>query len=168
MKLANIISVIPLLYFGISFISIIIKYLTKVNIVRNAIHLYGLLLSTFTAAFMKLFVPYPSWFYEYTKRPIDASDCDYFSSNGFKGGDPGFPSGHMTSTSYVVMYSILYLLQKKPFFYIPIILLNIALLIIMGWARMVKKCHNFVQVIGGILLGSIMAHYFYNIKIDLS
>ena len=111
MKLANIISVFPLLYFGISFVSIIIKYVTKVNIVRNAIHLYGLLLSTFTAAFMKLFVSYPLWFHEYTKRPLDARDCDYFSSNGFKGGDPGFPSGHMTSTSYVVMYNILYLLR---------------------------------------------------------
>jgi membrane-associated phospholipid phosphatase len=163
MNLANIISFIPLLYFVFSFCSIIIKYLKQKNIIPNAIHLYGLLLATFTAAFMKIFIPYPKWFYSYTRRPLGAKDCDYCSSNGGKEGDPGFPSGHMTSTSYIVMYNILYLLDNNVTLSGLLILLNLAFLLIMGWARIIKKCHNLVQVIGGTLLGSIIGYYFYNI-----
>ena len=72
----------------------------------------------------------------------------------------------MTSTSYIVMYNILYLLNNDVVFSSTLIILNVLLLIIMGWARIIKKCHNLFQVIGGTMIGSIIAYYFY--KIDLS
>jgi len=165
MNIANILSFIPLFFFLSSFLSIIINFIVNVNVLPNIIHFFGLILSTFTSEFLKAFIPYPDWCVKYTLRPIGANGCDYCSSNGIQEGKPGLPSGHMASTSYFVVYNILYSIKNKIKYSVQFIILNVILLISMGWARITKKCHNLLQVLLGTLLGSTYAYFFYNINI---
>ena len=66
------------------------------------------------------------------------------------------PSGHMTTTSFVVIYNIL-----KNNYSPKIVITNIILVCFMGWARITKKCHNLSQVIAGTLLGCLMGSLFF-------
>ena len=159
LKLANIISFLPLLIFIIEFIIIIKKYLLNQPFLNNLTYYYGLILSPSIAQVLKYIIPYPKWMHKYTKRPDGARDCNYFSNNGLRPqNSPAMPSGHMTTTSYFVMYnSLSYIKQNKLINIIPYILL----VIVMGWARIYKLCHNLIQVIFGIILGSILGLLFF-------
>jgi len=42
-----------------------------------------------------------------------------------------------------------------------LIFINLLFIILMGWARHYKKCHNLVQIIGGTIFGSIVALFFF-------
>lgn len=151
---ANIISFLPFLFFILKFIDILYQYIkNKKEVIRKIIYFYFLVVSTFSAEMLKVIVPYPKWFYKYSMRPKGAENCDYFSSNGpVKINTPGLPSGHMTTTTFVMLSFILENIES------PIkILLSIIFIIMMGWARIYKKCHNKTQVLAGTLLGSIFA-----------
>ena len=151
--IANILSFMPLLFFTFEFINILVKYYKKINFNNNLKYYFGLLLSPTLAQFLKYIIPYPKWMHNYTMRPDGAYDCNYFSNNGIRpSNSPAMPSGHMTTTSYFVVYNILK--YRKS---IPIIISNLVLLIAMGWARIYKLCHNVIQVIFGTLLGSTIA-----------
>ena len=114
-------------------------------------------------------IKYPSFLYHITRRPKGASNTDYFCRNGIrKYGTPGFPSGHMTTMSFFGVFMILvkwknYLGTPKQFIKdnIYFISLNIFLIVITGWARYYKKCHNIFQIIGGTILGSTYAYLLY-------
>ena len=43
-----------------------------------------------------------------------------------------------------------------------LIFFNLLLILFMGWARHYKKCHNLIQIIGGTILGSIVALFFFS------
>lgn len=109
-------------------------------------------------------LPYPKCLYNITRRPKGAENCDYLSKNGpAKENAPGFPSGHMTTTAFYVVYKFLEnngsnLNQKERFFLV-------SLVIIMGWARYYKKCHNLTQIFGGVILGSSMAYMVNYLKV---
>jgi membrane-associated phospholipid phosphatase len=165
---ANITSFIPFLFFVIEFINILYKFFKNYNIKTSIKYFYGLILSTSLAQCLKYLIPYPNWFHKYSMRPEGASNCDYLSCGGLvKENTPGFPSGHMTTTAYFVIYNILYIIKNKinKLLIIP----NIFLLVLMGWARIYKLCHNLVQVISGTILGTLIGIiFFYKInKIDL-
>lgn len=159
LKIANIISFLPLLIFIIEFIIIIKKYLLKQPFLNNLIYYYGLILSPSIAQVLKYIIPYPKWMHKYTMRPDGARDCNYLSNNGLRAkNSPAMPSGHMTTTSYFVIYnSLSYIKQNKLINIIPYILLLIG----MGWSRIYKLCHNLIQVIFGIILGSIIGLLFF-------
>ena len=160
MTLENIISFIPLLFFGTEFININYKIYNQLPFKENVKYFYGLILSTFSAQVLKYLVPYPKWFYKYSMRPAGACDCDYLSSCGpVPENTPGLPSGHMSTTSYFVVYNILYILKNN--YNKLLILPNIILLIGMGWARIKKLCHNLTQVILGTFLGALIAYIFF-------
>ena len=77
------------------------------------------------------------------------NDCDYLSKMGpVKKDAPGFPSGHMTTTAFFALYKAM---ENKN--NAPLLTLLTAIVIAMSWSRHFKKCHNVVQIIGGILLG---------------
>jgi len=157
---ANVISFIPFLFFVKEFVYILYKFFNTYNIKTNIKYFYGLILSTSIAQCLKYLIPYPSWFYKYSMRPNGASNCDYLSCGGpVKENTPGFPSGHMTTTSYFTIYNILYIIKNKmnKLFIIP----NIVLLILMGWARIYKLCHNVVQVLTGTILGTLIGIIFF-------
>ena len=166
MNLENIISVIPLLFFGFGFINIFNKIYIQVPFKETVKYFYGLIISTFSAQALKYLVPYPKWFHKYSMRPKGASNCNYLSSCGqVPENTPGFPSGHMSTTSYFVVYNILYILTNN--YNKLLIIPNIILLVAMGWARIKKLCHNLIQVISGTFLGALIAYiFFYIIKLN--
>ena len=84
-------------------------------------------------------------------RPTGASGCDAFCLKGPVGGEPGFPSGHMTFSSMFV--TALWLRYHNPL----ILWIGIPWLLAMGWSRWAKRCHNIEQIVAGTLTGAISA-----------
>ena len=85
-------------------------------------------------------------------RPAGARDCDALCNGGPSGGKPGFPSGHMTTVSICV--AGLWLHGGRN----PLVLwLGVPWIAAMAWARWAKKCHNWTQIVGGIVLGVALA-----------
>lgn len=166
---ANIISVIPLLiiiYYGLTFVYNTILYISGFNNTQLFEHfknLFGLLYVTSSIQLFKYIIPYPKKWYNITMRPIGACDCDYLSSKGPVINKCGMPSGHMGTTSFFAVSNIIYLIKNKNnnLINITLILLNIGLIIIMGWARIIKLCHNVPQVILGNLYGSLVSYLFF-------
>lgn len=160
LTIANIISVFPLLFYISQLLVITSKLINKLDITINVKYFYGLISSTYVAQAFKYLIPYPKWSYKYTMRPEGARDCDYLSCGGVvKHDSPGMPSGHMTTTGYFVIYNILYIIKHN--YNKSLIVANIILLIIMGWARITKKCHNLIQVVCGTILGSLIGWLFF-------
>lgn len=97
-------------------------------------------------------------------RPVGASNTDILSRNGFKPVDaPGFPSGHVTMTAVFAVYRILRLYRNYDNIFTFItneplpILFYLGLIVLMGYARWYKRCHNIPQILGGFVLGSVFA-----------
>ena len=85
---------------------------------------------------------------KWLKRPSDANNCNLFSTNGKVADQPGFPSGHVSEvTAFFVSIYFLFP-QYRNYKYIGIIW--IALMI---YSRIAKKCHTFLQTMGGLCLG---------------
>ena len=134
---------------------------------KEIINLFGIIFSTISVQFIKK-IKWPEYLHRFTIRPKGACDCDYLSIKGLcPDNTPGFPSGHMSTTSYFVVNNILNLLSgenkyenkhKKLY-----IIVNILFLLSMGWARMYKKCHSLLQVIAGTLYGGSIS-YFINTR----
>ncbi len=87
-------------------------------------------------------------------RPAAAQGCDLFCTGPRVGGKPGFPSGHMaTTTAFATSIAFLF---PNPL----VIGTCVALVLAMGWSRYTKKCHTLTQIIGGILYGFAIAVLF--------
>jgi membrane-associated phospholipid phosphatase len=84
-------------------------------------------------------------------RPAGATGCDAFCLKGPVGGEPGFPSGHMTISSMFV--AALWLRYHNPL----ILWIGVPWLIAMGWSRWAKRCHNIEQIMAGTLTGVLSA-----------
>ena len=102
------------------------------------------------------------------KRPNGATDCNLFNTGGLVDHKSGFPSGHVTAISFL-MYSLL--LKIGDIDFINIIQYNIPIVLV-AYARIMKGCHNLIQVVAGYLLGYSVAYMLHiykkevNIKID--
>jgi len=156
---ANFLSVLPLYYIIFTTITTIYSlFLDKRIVLHMLFYFFGLMVALFAPEFVKRLTKayHPSALYWY--RPKGAKGCDFQSLKGFaRPFTPGFPSGHMTLTSYVMVFNILMTLQKKVKYSNIIILFNVLFIIAMAWARHYKNCHNIFQIVGGILLGAVIA-----------
>lgn len=148
---ADLYSTTPLgIYFTLTYLSIIN---TRIDEFKFCLYL---ILSNYIVSKIKR-LPYPKSLYQITRRPIGSSNCDYLSRNGPQSPDaPGFPSGHMTTIAFFSTYQILQNTQPSLYFKGT----HISLVLIMGWARYYKKCHNMLQISVGTLFG-ICCGYFY-------
>ena len=164
--LSNFISILPFFYF--IFLGIINSYLFFIDLnkfKKTFLYMLGIFSATiFSESIKKGIIP-PKYLKHIWYRPKGAKGCDYLSLKGYAPPfTPGFPSGHMSTTSYFVSYNILKLLEgsntSKRNMYISV---NLLILFLMGWARMHKKCHTFVQVTGGTIFGSIIGFCFYTL-----
>lgn len=113
---------------------------------------------------------YPESLYKITRRPDGAFNTDMLSRSGkAEPTAPGFPSGHMTTMSFFVVYMILREWDFKGSFInylsnnMVFNIFNIILIFIMAWARYYKKCHNITQIMGGFIYGSITGAIYYYI-----
>lgn len=86
---------------------------------------------------------------EIFRRPKGAHGCDAFNMDNFTGyeGRPGFPSGHMAITSSFFLVG--YFVTKSIWF----VYVGILGMVLMGWARTKKRCHNIYQVVAGVISG---------------
>lgn len=91
------------------------------------------------------------------KRPDGAYNCGLFNDGGLVDHKSGFPSGHMSVTSFFThLYYFKYsekICWKSYLFYNSLNLL-------MAYARYSKKCHNIFQILGGYILGYLIAYKF--------
>ncbi len=99
------------------------------------------------------------WYPPIFKRPDGATDCNLFNSGGLVDEKSGFPSGHVTAISFL-MNSLLF---NTDLSYQNIILYNIPILLV-AYARVMKGCHNIIQVIAGYILGISVSHILHKYK----
>tara|TARA_Y100000590_G_scaffold44185_1_gene47040 strand:+ start:6298 stop:6834 length:537 start_codon:yes stop_codon:yes gene_type:complete len=160
-NIADFISVLPIsMYIGIIYFGLITNeyiYFKMLGII---------LFSTILTDVIKR-LPYKSFYYgEYlykiTRRPKGASNTDYLSKNGeCKENSPGFPSGHMATTSSFSVLMILFFMKRYNLAFSElvtqrpmIVFISSILVPFMGWARYYKKCHSLLQIIVGTCLGT--------------
>ena len=111
--------------------------------------------------------PYPSIF----KRPDGAADCNLFNTGGKCENESGFPSGHVTLISYFCFYIYSrYSRNLKEYIFgknyddevdgdtnapeeLIVKAMCILPIILMGFARYMKNCHNIIQIIAGCATG---------------
>lgn len=163
---ANILSVLPLIIIAYNIFKSFILFLFNNNITQ-LIYVIGLLVSSIVPQLIKK-IPWAESTYHITMRPNGAKDTNYLSNNGLCANNtPGFPSGHMSTTSYFCIYNILFIINQTKLFNklqkILLICTNLIIIFLMGWARIYKKCHTFIQVCAGIILGTIIAIIFNKI-----
>ena len=167
-NISDLISVIPLaIYISLIYILIVTKEIIYFKMI------FIILLSTILTDIIKR-LPYKSFYngeylYKITRRPNGSCNCDYLSKTGECGDEAnGFPSGHMSSiTSFSIIMVLFYmnvynltfyeLLLQKPT--IPFI--SSLLIVSMGWSRHLKKCHSVLQIVTGIVLGSVVTILIY-------
>ena len=87
-------------------------------------------------------------------RPAGAKGCDLFCIGGDVGGEPAFPSGHMTATTMFV--GVMWLHYGHTY----ILVAGIPWILAMGWSRWVKRCHTWQQVVGGIFTGAVFSYIY--------
>lgn len=84
-------------------------------------------------------------------RPHAAIGCDLFCIGGPVGGQPGFPSGHVTTATMFV--AAVWLHTRAVW----VLIVGIPWIAAMAWARWYKHCHNLPQIVGGVVAGCIGA-----------
>ena len=90
-------------------------------------------------------------------RPREACNCSSFNNGGYVGLEPGFPSGHVTLTTFFVNYMYFKKYNGDLF---ALAFLNFIPLII-GISRYEKKCHNIYQTLAGYILGILLLIVFF-------
>ncbi len=120
---------------------------------------YYLLMGEGICVFIQWFIKEltEGWYPPIFKRPDGATNCNIFNMGGVVDTKSGFPSGHVATTT---LFIITYMLRNNHMntnlfmlYHIPIILV--------AYARIMKGCHNTIQVFAGYLLGyglSIILH----------
>lgn len=83
-------------------------------------------------------------------RPIGANGCDLLCRGGAVGGQPGFPSGHVASAAVLVSALWFHTGDTRT------LAVGIPWIAAMAWARWSKRCHNWVQIVGGAALGTVI------------
>jgi membrane-associated phospholipid phosphatase len=124
------------------------------------------------------------WYAPIFKRPDGAINCSLFNTGGLVDHKSGFPSGHVTIVSFLM--NIMRFRNNKiactntntyssqnscanscTSSWSNIILYNIPV-VLMGYARIMKGCHNLIQVIAGYLLGYCVAYILYKFEDDIN
>lgn len=87
-------------------------------------------------------------------RPLDGYNCSMLQAT--KQNAPTFPSGHLSTSTFVL---VTLLLLSKPSSQIPWIL-SVLYLLLMGLSRYKQRCHNGFQIVGGAVYGVICVSMF--------
>lgn len=92
------------------------------------------------------------------KRPDGAFACNIFCLPSNDEGHPGFPSGHVASTT--MMLIILMYFVNNTFFTV----FACTYIVLMALSRYKKKCHNVIQITGGFVFGIVGALAFIQLS----
>lgn len=88
------------------------------------------------------------------QRPKGASACNIFCLPSNDEGKPGFPSGHVATTTMMMLILAYYI---KDIYFTIFALMYIML---MAFSRYGKRCHNWTQITCGFIFGIIGALIF--------
>ncbi len=88
----------------------------------------------------------------FMKRPDDASNCNMCNGGGDYTQRGGFPSGHVTMTTY--LWVSLWLNTQND----CIGIIAILVILSMCLSRYYKRCHTILQIVVGVNLGFLLAH----------
>lgn len=84
-------------------------------------------------------------------RPQGAKNCNLFCNDGDQSGKPGMPSGHSATSVFFTAYYF----QYTQNIYLRVAMIIYTALIMLS--RYLKRCHTINQIVGGGLLGLIIA-----------
>lgn len=100
--------------------------------------------------------------YPWMKRPEGAKNCNCWNGGGNASGEAGFPSGHVTIISFILVSIFLHVIRstQHPFLIILWGMYAMVQVYFVGLARLKKKCHSPKQVIAGGALGVSSAVFF--------
>jgi len=121
-------------------------------------------------------LPYPKSLQSITSRPIGAKNTDILSRNGVaRCNTPGFPSGHVATVTFFAVYRLIRLYKIGKYKSIGLFLSEnriqtlffIGIILVMGFVRYYKRCHNIYQIVGGFIFGTICATVFEKIFSNL-
>jgi len=118
----------------------------------DIVAIIGFMLAIFIQTILKKLTTnlQPSYIF---KRPNGARDCGLFNTGGLVDDQSGFPSGHMCSISFVMIYLFL---QSKKINFSNFILYNIPVLLV-AIGRYMKGCHTLIQILAGYIIGWMIA-----------
>lgn len=104
------------------------------------------------------------WYPPIFKRPDGATNCNLFNTGGCVDHMSGFPSGHVATMTVFMETLLLRSNQNSITYYI---LYKLPILIV-AYARVMKGCHNIIQVIAGYILGYVVANVIYRYEDAIS
>ena len=138
---------------------------------RQRIFLFlGFFLSGQSSRQIKQWTNTSEFFRKMTRRP-GVSKCDLLSQEVCTTKDPGFPSGHMTVTTFFIAAMIRHEMRQKKISFRTYLethpwqaLIHAVVWVAMAMARIQKKAHTEVQVFAGTILG--LAVYFVMEKME--
>lgn len=92
--------------------------------------------------------------YPWLKRPEGATNCGCLNGGGDVSGAPGFPSGHMAATSFILIVMLFFMMKHGMSSWIVGVWVVLQMLLV-ATSRIKKKCHTLLQVIAGSVLGTV-------------
>lgn len=121
----------------------------------------GFLLGQTASDTIKRLTNHVPWIRNLTRRPVQGATCDLLSQRSYTDDAPGFPSGHMTVTTFFILALIRSEMRQKGISFQTYarqyrwqLTVHILVWLAMALARTEKGCHTWVQVFGGTLLGT--------------
>lgn len=89
------------------------------------------------------------------KRPLHATNCNIFNNSGDNSGQAGFPSGHVTVTTFFLTFCWLESLVGTS--NLSFVVTSACITFLVAQSRVQKKCHTYIQTIAGVVFGILMA-----------
>jgi membrane-associated phospholipid phosphatase len=100
------------------------------------------------------------------QRPFYATDCNMINEGGFADAKPGFPSGHSTVAAFIAtLYLMEFIARRRDHSAasIPALVITLLFAVLVPFARIQLGCHTPIQVVGGMILGIILALVYYKL-----
>lgn len=145
----------------IPFILYILLIFTKNNKRIYLLGIFGFFLTLILSDLLKNYV------FQRNIRPKGAFNCNILNDDGNQEGKPGYPSGHVSTTSFFVFFLIYIIWSKtslnKSLKYLLSVLLFLYLILI-AFTRFNKRCHTINQIIGGTIFGLVILIFISNIS----
>ena len=133
-----------------------ILYVNTYNI-RDLFAIIGITGSVAASEGIKYFV-----IKERSPRPIGATDCNLWCTDGIQEGRPGMPSGHSLMATFFAGYYF----NETDNIWIKMALVIFAIAVMIS--RYTKRCHSIEQIVIGSLLGLGMSQAIRTIYLNYS